>query len=60
MGLLYLYRLPLRGSCFRVISIGVPRGGGLGVHTPLLPKLFRSFDKAEPNSLFRGKYILRT
>jgi hypothetical protein len=30
-------------------------GGGLGGSTPL-PK-FRSFNKAEPNSLFRGKYI---
>jgi hypothetical protein len=29
--------------------------GSLGVQTPL-PK-FRSFDKTEPNSLFRGKYI---
>jgi hypothetical protein len=29
-------------------------GGGGGVQTP--PK-FRSFDKAEPNSQFRGKYI---
>jgi hypothetical protein len=25
-----------------------------------IPKLFQSFDKAEPNSQFRGKYILRT
>jgi hypothetical protein len=30
------------------------RGGGLGCSTP--PK-FQSFDKAEPNFLFRGKYI---
>jgi hypothetical protein len=29
-------------------------GGGVGVEPP--PK-FRSFDKAEPNSQFRGKYI---
>jgi hypothetical protein len=30
--------------------------GGLGAQTPLPPK-FRSFDKAEPNSQFHGKYI---
>jgi hypothetical protein len=34
---------------------GVPRGGVWGGFKPS-PK-FRSFDKAEPNSLFRGKYI---
>ena len=33
---------------------GVPRGG-VGVFKP--PPKFRSFDKAEPNSQFRGKYI---
>ena len=33
---------------------GVPRGG-LGCSNP--PQKFRSFDKAEPNSQFRGKYI---
>jgi hypothetical protein len=33
--------------------------GVWGVQTPL-PKLFRSFYKAEPNFQFRGKYILRT
>jgi hypothetical protein len=33
--------------------------GVWGVQTPP-PKLFRSFDKAEPNSQFREKYILRT
>jgi hypothetical protein len=32
--------------------------GGLGISNPL-PK-FRSFDKAEPNSQFRGKYIQTT
>ena len=32
---------------------GLPRGGG--VQTPPPPK-FRSFDEAEPNSQFRGKY----
>jgi hypothetical protein len=37
-----------------VISSGVPRG--VGVFNPHPPK-FRSFDKAEPNSQFRGKYI---
>jgi hypothetical protein len=31
------------------------RGGGLGLFNP--PPKFRSFDKAEPNSQFRGKYI---
>jgi hypothetical protein len=30
--------------------------GGFGGFKPPLPK-FRRFDKAEPNSLFRGKYI---
>jgi hypothetical protein len=34
---------------------GIPEGGGLLGFTPL-PK-FRGFDKAEPNSQFRGKYI---
>jgi hypothetical protein len=34
---------------------GVPRGGVWGVQ-PTPPK-FRNFDKAEPNSQFRGKYI---
>ena len=35
---------------------GVPRGGGgWDVQTP--PPKFRSFEKAEPNSQFRGKYI---
>jgi hypothetical protein len=29
--------------------------GGFGGSTPPPPKLFRSFDKAEPNSQFRGK-----
>jgi hypothetical protein len=33
---------------------GVPRG--VGGFTPPPPK-FRSFDKAKPNSLFRGKYV---
>jgi hypothetical protein len=33
--------------------------GGLGGSNPP-PKLFRSVEKAEPNSQFRGKYILRT
>jgi hypothetical protein len=33
---------------------GVPRGG---VQTPLPPPKFRSYDKAEPNSQFRRKYI---
>jgi hypothetical protein len=46
-------------NCIGILPIrGVPRGGVWGVQTP--PKLFRSFDKAEPNSQFRGKYILRT
>jgi hypothetical protein len=34
--------------------------GGLGGWNPPPPKVFGSFDKAEPNSQFRGKYILRT
>jgi hypothetical protein len=34
------------------------QGGGLGGSTPPPPKLFRSFDKAEPNSQFHGKHIL--
>jgi hypothetical protein len=37
------------------VGSGVPRGG-LGVSNPT-PLKFRSFDKAEPNSQFRGKYI---
>ena len=31
--------------------------GGLGCSNPPPPSKFRSFDKAEPNSQFRGKYI---
>jgi hypothetical protein len=52
----YLFRAPLialegdRASEGTLMLSGVPRG----VQTP--PK-FRSFDKAEPNSLFCGKYI---
>jgi hypothetical protein len=34
------------------MSSGVPRGG-CGVKTPL-PQKFRSIDKTEPNSQFRG------
>jgi hypothetical protein len=37
-------------------SSAVAYRGGFGVSTTLLPK-FRSFEKAEPNSLFHGKYI---
>jgi hypothetical protein len=37
---------------------GVP-GGGFGVFKPPPPLKFRSFDKAEPNFQFRGKYIRR-
>jgi hypothetical protein len=37
-----------------IVDGSVPRGGAWSVQTP--PK-FRSFDKAEPNSQFRGKYI---
>jgi hypothetical protein len=34
----------------------IPRGeGGFGGSNP--PPKFQSFDKAEPNSLFHGKYI---
>jgi hypothetical protein len=36
-------------------SRGVPRGGFGGFKPP--PPKFRSFEKAEPNSLFRGKYV---
>jgi hypothetical protein len=41
-----------------VLTGGVPEEGGgvIGGFYPLPPK-FRSFDKAEPNSHFRGKYI---
>jgi hypothetical protein len=31
--------------------------GGLGGFNPPLPPKFRSFNKAEPSSQFRGKYI---
>jgi hypothetical protein len=37
-----------------VLSSGVPRGVG-GFNPP--SQKFRRFDKAEPNSQFRGKYI---
>jgi hypothetical protein len=49
----------LTSFCTELIWLsGVPRGDGgtLGVFNPPPPK-FRSFDKAEPNSQFRGKYI---
>jgi hypothetical protein len=39
---------------FMVTATGVPRGGVWGVQTP--PK-FLSFEKAGPNSQFRGIYI---
>jgi hypothetical protein len=39
-------------------SSGVPVVGVLGVqHPPPPPPIFQSFDIAEPNPLFRGKYI---
>ena len=41
--------------CLVLFVSGVPRGGGLGCSNP--PPKFRSFDKAEPNSQFHGKYI---
>ena len=42
-----------------VIAAVTYRGeGGLGVFNSPTPPEFRSFDKAEPNSQFRGKYIL--
>jgi hypothetical protein len=50
-------------TCFHlsgyVNTTGVPRGVW-GFNPTPTPKLFRSFDKAEPNSQFREKYILRT
>jgi hypothetical protein len=36
---------------------GVPRGRRTGFGGFKTPQQFRSFDKAEPNSQFRGKYI---
>jgi hypothetical protein len=45
----------IRTLSLSYISIsGAGGGGGWVLQTP--PK-FRSFDKAEPNSQFRGKYI---
>jgi hypothetical protein len=38
------------------VFISVAYRGGFGGFTPSPPK-FRNFDKAEPNSQFRGKYI---
>jgi hypothetical protein len=44
-------------TSFLVSISGVPSGGrGVGGSNPPSPK-FRSFDKAEPNSQFGGKYI---
>jgi hypothetical protein len=42
--------------CVGLCTSGVPKGRGVvwGVQTPMK---FRSFDKAELNSQFRGKYI---
>jgi hypothetical protein len=41
---------------FAIVSIsGIPRGVFEGFNPPS-PNKFQSFDKAEPNSLFRGKY----
>jgi hypothetical protein len=52
----YIYEgsmfFPPKSECLSVAY----RGGGLGWFNPPSPK-FRSFDKAEPNSQFRGKYI---
>jgi hypothetical protein len=45
------YRVP---DIVPEVHTGVPRGGGGGFNPP--PK-FRGFNKAEPNSQFRGKYI---
>jgi hypothetical protein len=42
-------------AVFAITSSGVPRGEVAGVQ-PLPPKKFRSFDKAEPNSQFHGRY----
>jgi hypothetical protein len=44
------------GCCCHGTS-GVPRGGGGGLGGFKTSPKFGSFDKAEPNSLFRGKYI---
>jgi hypothetical protein len=38
-----------------VTNSGVPRGVWWGFNPP--PPKFRSFDKTEPNSQFRGKHI---
>jgi hypothetical protein len=54
-----------RGRFSRIINLGARyrwsvayRGGVWGVQHPPPPK-FRSFDKAEPNSQFCGKYICK-
>jgi hypothetical protein len=60
MRLLTLYSV-LIGHVFRIdwlitcVSVAY-RGGFWGIQSPLSPK-FRSFEKAEQNSQFRGKYI---
>jgi hypothetical protein len=47
-------------STERLDPLAYPEGGFGGFKPPPPPKLFRSLDKVEPNSQFRGKYILRT
>jgi hypothetical protein len=55
--------MPKRGNSFAQLTAhfrvkvdsGVPKRGLGGGFKP--PSKFRSFDKTEPNSLFRGKYI---
>jgi hypothetical protein len=53
---LHLSTQPLTTILTLFLPTGAYRGGGWGVQTPPPPK-FLSFDKAEPNSQFRGKYI---
>jgi hypothetical protein len=49
-----------RNMCYFFLRALAYPEGGFGEFKPPSPKLFRSFDKPEPNSQFRGKYILRT
>jgi hypothetical protein len=56
--ILYVNRVRDRWNWLKIVfrdEVQWRTEGGVGVFNP--PPNFRSFDKAEPNSQFRGKYI---
>ena len=52
-----VYYVHSRTSLDRILSQWRTGGVGVGWGGVQTPPKFRSFDKAEPNSQFRGKYI---